>query len=69
MAPAMVSTMPGGSCLAADTWIRSANAFWDSRREKSWKVFSASTANASGASRCLPWYRPPVVSPSLASRP
>ncbi len=51
----MVSTMPGGSCLAADTWIRSANAFWDSRREKSWKAFSASTANASGASLARPW--------------
>ncbi len=54
MASATASTMPGGSCLGADTWIRSANAFCDSRRAKSWKVFSASTANASGASRVRP---------------
>ena len=54
MAPAMVSTMPGGSCLAADTWMRSANAFWERRREKSWKAFSASTANASGGSLTRP---------------
>ena len=50
IAAARVSTTPGGSCPAAVTWILTANAFCVSRREKSLKARSASTANASGAS-------------------
>ena len=69
MAEATVSTMPGGSRPGAATWIRSANAFWPSRREKSRNVRSASTANASGAIFWRPKYRPPSRWSSRASRP